>query len=118
MPDTQGHSLPQLVDELLAQAKAGTNGRAARTLYGGHEHALRQTVIALTADHGLAEHDSPGEATLQVLAGKVRLSSGDDSWEGEAGEIVPIPPTRHALDALTDSAVLLTVHIHVPAEDA
>ena len=118
MPDQQGHSLPHVVEELLAQARAAGNGRAAQTLYGGHEHALRQTVIALTDGNGLAEHDSPGEATLQVLTGRVRLTAGDDAWEGEAGDIVPIPPARHTLDALADSAVLLTVHVRVPTEDA
>lgn len=32
-------------------------------------------MIAL-AGHALAEHDSPGEATLHVLHGRVRLSAG------------------------------------------
>ena len=57
----------------------------------------------------LAEHDSPGESTLQVLRGRVRLTAGSDTWEGAAGELVTLPRTRHALESLEESVVLLTV---------
>lgn len=70
---------------------------------------LRQTLIALTADTTMAEHESPGDATLLVVVGRVRLSSGSDEWEGRAGDLLVIPAARHTLDALEDSAVLLTV---------
>jgi quercetin dioxygenase-like cupin family protein len=36
-------------------------------VFGGREHVLRQTLIALAAGHQLDEHDSPGEATVHVL---------------------------------------------------
>ena len=101
-------SLTALADEHLAVARATRSGRSAHTIHGGHEHALRQTVIALTAGSGLAEHNSPGEATLQVLRGRVRLTAGD-SVEASAGDLLTIPLQRHSLDALDDSAVLLTV---------
>jgi quercetin dioxygenase-like cupin family protein len=39
----------------------------------------------------------------------VRLSAGEDSAEGVAGDLLIIPDARHSLDALEDSAVLLTV---------
>jgi quercetin dioxygenase-like cupin family protein len=44
-----------------------------------------------------------------VLVGRVRLTAGQQSWEGRAGEYVVIPPARHSLDAIEDLAVLLTV---------
>ena len=102
-------SLGTVVDEQLAAARTANSGRAAHTLHGGHDHFLRQTVIALLAGHELGEHQSPGEATLQVLLGKVRLTVGDDAGEGSAGDYLVIPPARHALLAIEDSAVLLTV---------
>ena len=72
-------SLTDVVDEQINAATSAHSGRAAHTVHGGHEHSLRQTVIALAAGHELAEHESPGEATLQVLRGHVRLIAGDAS---------------------------------------
>ena len=102
-------SLTATARTALAEARASSTGRAAHTVYGGHEHTLRQTVIALTAGNGLAEHDSPGEATLQVLEGRVRLVRGDDTWDGAPGALLVIPDARHSLEADEDSVVLLTV---------
>ncbi|CCH77279.1 conserved hypothetical protein [Nostocoides japonicum T1-X7] len=102
-------SVPDLAAELRRTAEASHSGRAAHTVHGGHEHALRQTAIALLAGQELAEHESPGEATLQVLAGRVRLTAGDEAWEGGSGDLVAIPDARHALRALDDAVVLLTV---------
>jgi quercetin dioxygenase-like cupin family protein len=78
-------------------------------VYGGREHHLRQTLIALRSGARLDEHESPGEATLQVLHGRVALVAGDDRWELSAGDLLAIPAARHALEALDDAVVLLTV---------
>ncbi len=102
-------SLDALARTQLAAARATSSGRAARTVYGGHEHALRQTLIALAAGHSLAEHDSPGEATLHVLSGRVRLVTDTDTWDGRAGDLIIIPPVPHSLETVEDAAVLLTV---------
>lgn len=102
-------SLPTLVEQQLAAARTSKNGRSASTVHGGHGRVLRQMLLALAAGHSLADHESPGEATLHVLHGKVRLTTTSANWEGSAGDHVEIPPERHGLDALDDSAVLLTI---------
>jgi quercetin dioxygenase-like cupin family protein len=102
-------SLTALADHQLAIARDASAGRSSVTVFGGREHDLRQTLIALAAGHSLAEHASPGEATLQVLRGTVRLSADGQVWEGGAGDHLVIPPQRHDLDAVTDAVVLLTV---------
>ena len=102
-------ALSDLSDQLLATAHAEHSGRAATTLHGGRHHALRQTVIALTAGSKLSDHESPGEATLQVLRGAVRLTADSEEWSGGPGDLVVIPPERHGLTADEDSVVLLTV---------
>lgn len=107
-----GSSLHTLADEHMASAREHTAGRSAHTVYGGQGHALRQTLIALVAGRRLGEHESPGEATLQVLRGSVRLHAGEDTWDGAAGDHLMIPPARHDLEALEDSVVLLTVALH------
>lgn len=102
-------SLTALAREQLEQARSANSGRSAHTVYGGHEHSLRQTLIALTKGSALDEHESPGEATLQVISGRVRLTNAQAHWDGAPGDHIVIPPSRHALEALEDSAVLLTV---------
>jgi quercetin dioxygenase-like cupin family protein len=67
-------SLTALAREQLKLARRASSGRSADTVYGGHEHALRQTVIALVAGRELSEHENPGEATVHVLHGRVRLN--------------------------------------------
>lgn len=102
-------SLTALADELLVEARTHSSGRSARTVRGHSEHSLRHTVIALTAGSHLSDHESPGEATLQVLRGVVRLTCDGGEWTGAEGDLTDIPDVRHGLIADTDSAVLLTV---------
>lgn len=93
----------------LDRARASAGGRSATTLYGGHERTLRQTLIALCGGEELEEHESPGEATLYVVSGRVRLTSGEVEWVGMSGDLLVIPEARHALAAAEDAVVLLTV---------
>jgi quercetin dioxygenase-like cupin family protein len=105
----QKMSLDALARELLDDARRSASGRAARTVFGGHEHTLRQTAIAMRDGCALSEHENPGEATLLVLQGRVRLTEADNGWEGRRGDMLVIPPNRHSLTALEDAVVLLTV---------
>lgn len=102
-------SLDALAREQLKAARRETAGRAAHTAVGGHEHVMRQTVIALLAGRSLAEHVNPGEATMYVLRGRVRLATDATAWEGRQGDLIIVPQSPHSLEALEDSAVLLTV---------
>ena len=102
-------SLSQLADEQLEAARTSRAGRAALTVHGGHDHQLRQTLMALVAGTDMGEHNSPGQATLQVLRGRVRVSTAAESWEGGPGDLLMIPAERHGLHAQDDAVVLLTV---------
>jgi quercetin dioxygenase-like cupin family protein len=104
----QKHSLVALARQQLETARRSDSSRAATTVVGGHERALRQTAIALLSGATLAEHENPGEATLYVISGRVRLHAGSDEWEARTGDLLEIPPARHGLLALEDSVVLLT----------
>jgi quercetin dioxygenase-like cupin family protein len=102
-------SLTALVRQHLELARGASSGRSSHTVFGGHEHVLRQTLIALNGGEVLDEHENPGEATVHVLAGRVRLAAGANTWEGSAGDLLIVPDSRHTLEALETAAVLLTV---------
>jgi quercetin dioxygenase-like cupin family protein len=105
----QKQSLTALARHHLDTASSSSSGRSAHTIYGGHERVLRQTLVALVAGVILDEHENPGEATVQVLHGRVSLVAGDYRWNGSPGDLITIPESRHSLEAVESSVVLLTV---------
>ncbi|MEA9985962.1 cupin domain-containing protein [Subtercola sp. RTI3] len=109
-------SLIALSRHHLEQALRASSGRSAETVFGGHEHHLRQTLIALRSGESLSEHENPGEATVQVLVGRVLLRAGSVEWNGSPGDLLIVPDARHALDAVEDSVIVLTVS--TPAKPA
>jgi quercetin dioxygenase-like cupin family protein len=105
-------SLQATARELGHKAAEASAGRAADTVYGGREHHLRQTVVALRAGAELAEHQSPGEATLIVISGRLRLVAGDSTWPAREWDHLSIPNVAHRVEAETDTTFLLTVATH------
>ena len=101
-------SIDALARQQIAAALAADSGRAADTVFG-HEKVLRQTVMAFKAGTQLSEHQNPGEATVFVLRGCVRLQAGDESWQGKAGDLLIVPDGLHSLHAEEDCAILMTV---------
>ena len=55
----QKSSLTALARQLLTLAPNASGGRSAHTVYGGHEHVLRQTLIALTAGQNSTSTKTP-----------------------------------------------------------
>ena len=110
--DAQNDDIRTLATEgqaLLEQARGETSGRSSVSLV--HEDRVRAVLMGLTAGAGLAEHDAPPGATLQVVAGRARLyvAADDREWLLEEGDLIAVPHSRHGVDALSDSVLLLTV---------
>ena len=101
--------LSALASEHLAAAKTASNGRSSTKIVGDHTALLRSNLIALAAGAALQDHESPGEATLQVLQGSIEFHAEGESVTLEARQMLVIPAARHGLSALTDAVVMLTV---------
>jgi quercetin dioxygenase-like cupin family protein len=99
-----------LAADLLGEATSAAAGRAGRTLPHPVD-GLRQTVIALRGGADLAEHESPGPASLLVIRGRVRVVAGERSVELGPHQFSPVPNRRHSLHADEDSVVLLSVAV-------
>lgn len=102
-------SLTDLAAQKLDAARRSSSGRSSTTVHGGREHRLKQTLIAMRAGEELAEHASPGEATLQVITGRIVLRTSDEHWEIGVSEFLPIPDVIHSVEVPEDSVFLLTV---------
>jgi quercetin dioxygenase-like cupin family protein len=114
--DVQDNDIRTLAAEgqaLLEQARGETSGRSSTSLV--HEDNVRAVLVGLTAGTTMSEHDAPPGATLQVIAGRVRLyvaADGDREWLLEQGDLIAVPHARHGVDALSDSVLLLTVALN------
>ncbi|UVI37769.1 LuxR family transcriptional regulator [Brevibacterium spongiae] len=107
----EAQNLAELSRELLGRARGVRSGRSAQSIFTGTY--LRQVLLTLTAGSELADHDSPPEATLQVVEGKVRMSTAEESWELSVGDHIEIPPQRHSVTALDDAAFILTIRLDI-----
>ncbi|RTE50823.1 cupin [Actinobaculum sp. 352] len=96
----------QVTDHLEA-AQSAEDGRSAELV--ARDGVLRQTIIALRSGTRLRTHNSPPAASLQVLAGKVRVEIGDElQGEFKTGELWVLTHERHSVLAVENSAFLLT----------
>ncbi|WP_027020083.1 cupin domain-containing protein [Corynebacterium sputi] len=102
-------SIEALARKQLKEAVIAPSARAADTVFGGHEKILRQTVVGIRQGAELGERDNHDESTIYVLQGRVRLRTGDETWIGRSGDLLIVPRSRHSLEAIEDSAVLITI---------
>lgn len=104
--------LTSLAEQHLSQARSDPHGRSAHLFL--HDGPLRQSVIALASGAALNEHNPPFASSLQVLRGRVRLTSEGADQDLDAGEVQRMPQVRHGLEALEDAVVLLTAVTETP----
>lgn len=100
--------LTEIGQQMLDEARE-SSGRSAVTLTPSDGGPLKQTLLALCAGTELAEHPSPGPATIHVIAGTGTLRWGGETLQVTAGQWAPIPLDKHGLTADEDLVALLTV---------
>jgi quercetin dioxygenase-like cupin family protein len=105
-------SITELAANHLRMATTAESGRSSVTVYAKSRARLRQTLIALAAGRTLSEHQSPGDASVFCLQGRIRVHAGSSHAELGPGTLVAVPPQRHNVEAVEPSVLLLTVALH------
>jgi quercetin dioxygenase-like cupin family protein len=91
-----------------ATKKPWPSGHYARMLFKKHD--LR--IVLITMDRGahMKEHHADGTISVQVLKGNVRMNVGGHPHELSAGNLFTLAASiRHDVEAIDDSAFLLTI---------
>jgi quercetin dioxygenase-like cupin family protein len=95
------------VDRLKAETTWST-GQNARTLVKYDD--LRVVLMALQARARLPEHKTEGRISVHVLSGHVQLRASGHTFDLRAGGLLALDQGMpHDLEALDESAVLLTI---------
>lgn len=107
--------LPASIDALRSEDTYEREGRNGITLVKNAE--LRVLLEVLRHGAGLREHRAPGPITVQVLEGEVRFETGDEVTYLRRGEVLSLPSRQpHAVEAVQDAALLITIAPECPQE--
>ncbi len=89
-------------------AALSTTGRVGKTLV--KEGALRITQVMLRNGSPLGSHQIAGPVSIQVLRGRLRLTTADGELELESGDLVALDAgVAHAAEAVNDCTLLITM---------
>lgn len=94
--------------ELHAETPTTSGDHSGRTLV--READLRVVILALAPGAKLAEHHVKDTATVQLLAGQIRVGMPAGPIELTAGQLLPLERgIVHDVEAIEASTVLLTL---------
>lgn len=96
------------VDRLHMEESWRQGTRNAKTLV--KESDLRIVLIALRQGDRMEKHKAPGRISIQTLSGRLCLQVSDQTIDLPAGHVLALDPdTTHDVEALEESAFLLTI---------
>lgn len=104
--------LETIAQRHLDEARVTEHGRSAARL--SQDGVLRNSIVALREGGELSEHNSPHAASMLVLIGSVRVTSGDRHEDYDEGTLHVLTHERHSVTALADCAFLLITVTSVP----
>lgn len=80
--------------------------------------ALQLMRLVLRAGHGLPQHSVPGAITIHCLEGQAAVTTPSRTCDLRAGQLVMLTGGEpHAVTAVTDASLLVTVLLHTPASE-
>ena len=99
---------------LRGQAASSKTGRAGKTLV--KEGTLRITQLALRKGSTLGSHQIAGAVSMQLLRGRLRITTSDGAVMLEPGGLVALGVgVPHDTEAMSDCVVLLTMAMQAAA---
>lgn len=94
--------------ELRATKEYAQEGHTARSL--AREDDMRIVLVAMKASARMAEHRADETAVVHVLSGHVRLHLPEETVDLPTGRLLVLAPgLQHDVEAIVDSAFLLTL---------
>lgn len=111
------YDLAAQLARLRGESPLREHGRDSLTLVRDADFTLLLTV--LVSGQGLPEHTAPGPISVLVLEGRVAFSAQGQRLELGPHDLATLPAhTTHAVMALENSALLLTIAVPVTHTDA
>lgn len=105
--------LPEQVRSLRSELPENRDRRAITLV---KEHGITVVLTVLKQGATLAEHDTPGPATVQVLDGTVEMKVGGETMSLNSGQVIAFDArVPHEVEATGDAAILITVLSEQPA---
>lgn len=90
------------------QKKPWPSGLYAKTLFKKHD--FRIVLISIENNARMKEHHADGSISIQVLKGHIRLNVHDHPHDLHTGSLFTLAASiRHDIEAIEDSAFLLTI---------
>jgi quercetin dioxygenase-like cupin family protein len=110
------YDLESQLARLRADAPIRAHGRDSLTLVRDPDFDL--VLVALNAGASLSEHRAPGPISVIVLDGRVALTAHGERLELGPHGLVTLPArVPHSLEALEESAILITIAAPVTHAD-
>ncbi|QEG39562.1 cupin domain-containing protein [Roseimaritima ulvae] len=101
------HASPGEVISIRPLKEQVADTKTSTLLQTDHMKVLR---LVLPAGKKIAEHQAPSDITVQCLEGRIQFTSGGNPQELVAGDLLFLTAAApHALEALEDSSVLVTI---------
>ena len=100
--------LPSELAQLEREPGWTTGGHTAKTLV--KYPSLRVVLIALRKGGRIPGHETEGRITIHTVSGHLRVHAASRSFDAPAGRLLALDQAvRHELEALADSAFVLTI---------
>ena len=105
------YDLTAIEHELRQEDAYLRGGHTGRTLV--RESDLRVVLIAVQGGARIAEHDTDSSVSIHALSGHIRLHLPNRDVDLSAGRLLALGPgIEHDVEAMVDSAFLLTLSWH------